>query len=148
MGVDQRPSAAAHVGAGAAREEAERKRQTTLVGVCCGLGLAAGVYLGTQGADGLMGISGPWDPALAVATAVVYVVALLAASHFLGAGMDEVKKSSLHKAGSFANSVFFFTYPVWFILWRGGIAPEPMHLVIFIGFWASLCLGSLYHRFR
>ncbi len=43
---------------------------------------------------------------------------------------------------------YFFGYPAWFCLWKGGFLPEPMHGALFGIFYACFILGFIYNRLR
>lgn len=130
------------------RSKIDRKRFYQIIGVCFALGGAAGFYIGMYGVEELIAAGIPWSPALVIGLSTVYLVALLGGSYLLEREMDEAEKQIARKAGEFANATFITLYPVWFLLWKGGLVPEPMHAYIFIAFLVSMTLSSLFYRFR
>ena len=42
---------------------------------------------------------------------------------------------------SYGASAFVVAYPAWFLLWKGGLLPEPHHLALFLIFYAGAFLG-------
>ena len=62
--------------------------------------------------------------------------------------MDELERQNNYRAAAFAGTVYIVAYPVWFLLWKGGFVPEPIHWMLFGLFWAALCISYLYYRFR
>jgi hypothetical protein len=130
------------------RSKIDRKRFYQIISVCFAFGGAAGVYIGMYGVEELIAAGIPWSRALVISLSGAYLIALLGGSYLLEREIDETEKQIARKAGEFANATFITLYPVWFLLWKGGLVPEPMHVYIFIAFLVSMTLSSLFHRFR
>jgi hypothetical protein len=112
-------------------------------------GFVPGLYLGWNDGAALAGSrSGLWPPALVAVLAGLYLVAVIGGGFLLRGVTDEVERQNAYKAASFAGMMLMLVYPIWFLLWRGGFVPEPIHWVLFVTFWLSLALASLWYRFR
>jgi hypothetical protein len=89
-----------------------------------------------------------WSPTIAAILAGIYLMACIGGSFLLNAVLDEVDRQRGHKAMSFAGNVLIAVYPTWYMLWRGGLAVEPIHWMLFALFWLSLALATLWYRYR
>ena len=92
--------------------------------------------------------AGAWPPAMALALAALYVIALAGGSLLLKDVMDEHERQRSYKAASFASALLVCIYPLWFLLWKGGFVAEPIHWVIYVVFMAGLGLAMIWYRFR
>ena len=122
------------------------RRRKIIIGLVFGVGLASGIAVGLHVAE--YGFAGPWPLELSIGIAILYLLAMAVGSVALSAVTDEVERARCYKAVAFAGAGYFIAYPVWFLLWKGGVAIEPIHWVLFIGFWLLLALGTLFYRFR
>ena len=138
------------IGAGEQQERARRTRKAWILGGTFALGLLGGFWVGFWEADNLFTGSGSdgWPPSLAIALAVCYVVSVVFGGIALARQTDEFELQRQHKAVAAAALVYALAYPVWFVLWMGGLVVEPMHGVLFIAFWLSLFVAFLFYRFR
>lgn len=131
------------------RRELGRDRYTKIVkGVLFGVGLCCGAAVGYYIASNDFDLTAQWPPELAAGIAVLYLLAMLAGSVALSRSMDEVEKARQYKAVAFAGAVYLIVYPLWFVLWKGGFAIEPIHWALFAGFWLSLVGAAAYYRTR
>jgi hypothetical protein len=136
-------------GEGERRESARRRKRGLIIGALFVAGAATGYYMGSTDGGALFdGRAGGWPPAVAAAIAIMYLTAIIGGSLLLNGIMDEVERQRSYKAVSFAGAVLIVVYPTWFTLWKGGFVGEPIHWVIFVLFWLSLALSSLFYRFR
>ena len=122
------------------------RNRMIIFGMLFGVGLAAGIAAGNHAADN--GFSGTWPPAISIGTAIVYVIAIIAGSVALSRVTDEVERAQSYKAVALAGAGYMLAYPVWFLLWKGGVVAEPIHWVLFVGFWLLLAGGTIFYRFR
>jgi hypothetical protein len=136
-------------GEGERREAARRRKRWLIVAGLAIVGIVPGFYMGYQ--DGsAMAQSRPslWPPAVAAALAAVYLLAVIGGGVLMNTVMDELERQRGYKAVSFAGTALMVVYPTWFLLWRGGLVPEPVHWILFILFWLNLALATLWYRFR
>jgi hypothetical protein len=139
----------APLGEGERREAARRRKRWLIVAALALVGVVPGFYMGYQ--DGAaMAQSRPlvWPPAVAATLAGIYLLAVIGGGLLMSKVMDEVERQRGYKAVSFAGTALMIVYPVWFLLWRGGFVPEPVHWMLFVLFWLSLALATLWYRFR
>ena len=136
-------------GEGERREAARRRKRWWIVAALFGIGFVPGLYVGFQhGAAAAESRPLVWSPTVAALLAGLYLVALAGGGFLMNSVMDEVERQRGYKAVSFAGVALMAVYPTWFLLWKGGFAPEPVHWMMFVMFWASLALASLFYRFR
>ncbi|HYD38371.1 MAG TPA: hypothetical protein VEA60_12200, partial [Allosphingosinicella sp.] len=89
-----------------------------------------------------------WSPTFAALLAGLYLVAVVGGGVLMNGVMDEIERQRGYKAVSFAGAALMVVYPTWFLLWKGGFVAEPVHWMLFVLFWLSLALASLWYRFR
>lgn len=135
-------------GEGEAREQARLRKRYAVIALLLGAGFLIGVYVGKTEKDAFINGGGALWPALALALSVIYFIAIVGGSALLKGGIDEHERHSSYKAISAAGGAYVVVYPIWFLLWRGGWAVEPIHWLLFIGFWIILAISNLYYRFR
>ena len=136
-------------GEGERRDSARRRKRWVIVASLVVAGFVPGLYLGYKdGAALAEARSGIWPPALVAGLAVLYLVAVIGGGLLLRGVTDEVERQHSYKAASFAGMALMLVYPVWFLLWRGGFVPEPIHWVLFAIYWLGFALASLWYRFR
>lgn len=137
------------LGEGERREAARRRKRWLIVAALALVGVVPGFYMGYQ--DGAaLAESRPlaWSPTVAALMAGLYLIAVVGGGALMSSVMDEVERQRGYKAVSFAGTALMIVYPTWFLLWRGGFVAEPVHWMLFVLFWASLALASLWYRFR
>lgn len=135
-------------GEGEQAERASRRMTNGVKGALFAIGLVTGGYLGYFLAANDFDLSAGWPPEIAVTFAIVYVVAILGGSWLLRNRIDEVERANTYKAVSVAGTAYMLVYPVWFLLWLGGMLVEPIHWALFIMFWLLLIGSALFYRFR
>jgi hypothetical protein len=136
-------------GEGERREAARQRRRWLVVGLLFACGMITGLYMGyTDGAAFASKRGAVWSPMVAAALAALYLAAILGGSLLMNGVMDEEEKARGYKSAAFAGSALIVVYPTWYLLWKGGFVGEPVHWVLFVLFWASLALASLWYKFR
>ncbi|MDM7967706.1 hypothetical protein [Blastomonas fulva] len=128
----------------------ERKRRVNLVvGTLFCIGLLSGFLVGffeDEKADLLSANSIP--PWLAVASAILFVVATTIGSWKLMQVSDELERTIHIKTTVVAGNVMLIGYPTWFILWKGGIVPEPDALWLFLAGFAASAIAYAWYKLR
>jgi cytochrome bd-type quinol oxidase subunit 2 len=137
-------------GTGEQHEQARRTRKAWILGGAFATGLVAGILVGIQEGENIFVGSDAdgWPPALAIGLVLSYLVVVVLGGLALARQTDEFELQRQYKAVSAAAFVYAIAYPVWFTLWMGQLAPEPMHGALFILFWLSLLAAFLFYRFR
>jgi hypothetical protein len=136
-------------GEGERRDAARRRKRWLILAAIAVLGGVPAYYVGYQ--DGAaLAQSRPltWSPTLAAVLAGLYLVVTIGAGLLMHTVTDELERQRGYKAASLAGLVLMLVYPTWYLLWRGGFVPEPVHWMLFLLFWLSLALASLFYRFR
>lgn len=138
----------AGLGEGERRERVARRMRFGIKGALFAAGLFTGIYVGANFVRNGFDFSAPWSPVAAVIIVAVYLAAMTVGSRLLSRHMDEVERDRGYKAAAAAAAAYVIVYPVWFALWKGGFVAEPVHWVMFVLFWLSLALATLWYRFR
>lgn len=137
------------LGEGERREAARRRKRWLIVAGLAVVGFVPGLYVGFQhGAAAAQNQPLVWSPTVAALLAILYLVAVAGGAVLINTVMDEIERQRGYKAVSFAGAALMVVYPTWFLLWKGGFVPEPVHWILFVLFWLSLALASLFYRFR
>ena len=136
------------IGEGERAQSALARRHYAVKGTLFAIGAVAGAYLGFSLARNEVDFAAPWPPALTVALAIIYAVAVLGGSLALDKSMDELERHRAYKAVAVAGSAYIVVYPLWFLLWKASLVIEPIHWLLFAGFWLLLIGSAIYYRFR
>lgn len=87
----------------------------------------------------------PLPPALALALAAVMGILLPIVSIFWHRSVVDELEADAYKTGAlYAIYVYMIGAPVWWVLWRGGFAPEPNGIIIY--FAVITTLGAVWLR--
>ena len=135
-------------GEGERREGAVRRRRLLVFGVLFVAGLASGFYVGSTDGGAMLDADGRWSPGVSLALIAIFLAAMIGGAMALRSSTDELQREIATKAMAAAGGFFLLFYPVWFLLWKGGLVPEPMHLAMFVVFWLTLAFATLWYRFR
>ena len=135
---------------GEARERARRSRRTIIFGGVFAVGIVTGFLIGVNEADNLFSGAGSegWSPAMAIGIAISFLASVIGGGIALARQTDEVERLAQYRAVAAAALAYMLAYPVWFALWMGNLAPEPMHAVLFGLFWFVTMAAFLFYRFR
>ena len=112
------------------------------------VGFPIGIYIGANMAKGGWTFVDQWPPAVALGILAVYLLALAVGTWRLQRVTDEVFKSQISKSGVAAAAVMLNGYPIWFLLWKAALVPEPIHWVMFLVFLLTYLGASIYYRYR
>ncbi len=131
--------------------ERERRQRVQRLILFAALGLAGGIigftfamYEDKQA----VWASGAIPPGIAIVLALVTLIATVGGSWLYCRRMDEVElKDNLH-GGAWAALVVMIGYPVWYLLWKGGLASEPSHIVMFLTLYGVTTAVYLYRKLR
>ena len=144
----RRQSGLGPLAAGEQAESLKRNRKVLILGGTFAVGLVVGIMVGLREGEDLFTLRQDWPPAMALGIAVSYLAAVFGGGLALSRQTDEFERGCQYKAVAFAGFAYILVYPVWFALWMGALAPEPHHGVLFVLFWLSLVLASIFYRFR
>jgi hypothetical protein len=137
-------------GTGEAEEKRKRRLKIAIVATLFSVGMASGFFLGhsAEGFEGLLGPDPVMAPGIAIALCGAFAVTIAIGAVLMKKNTDELERLNRYKAASLAGTVYLSTYMVWFFLWKGGLVPEPMHVVLFLVFLVSMFTGMAVYRFR
>jgi FtsH-binding integral membrane protein len=133
---------------GEARDRANNRRRLWLFS---GLALAGGIVGFTFAmfeAKNDVALGGTIPPAVAIALAVVTFVAMVWGTVAYKRRIDEVVLRDNIYAGAWGAFTIFVGYPVWFLLWKGGLLPEPSHMAMYAILYVVTCAVYLFRKYR
>ncbi len=124
---------------------------------CMLLGAATGAVLAATGnvnIDGTEGdpfstlVDGPIPMAIALLLVFVWAVVMPVVAWFWHTrAIDELEASAYRDGGYYAAYAYLILTPAWWLLWRGGLLPEPSGIVIFFTFafiWSAVWFWKKY----
>lgn len=129
-------------------ERTRRRRRFWLIAALFAVGFVGGVTAGFTQADQLYDSAHKWPPALGIGLAAAYLVAGIWGGILYSRQLDEFERTAKYKTVSAAATAYVLVYPVWLLLWKSGLAPEPMHFPIFLLFMAVMLVASFFYRVR
>jgi hypothetical protein len=128
---------------GTVAERQRRRRYWILMG----LATAAAVVLGLTGR--ILGTPyGPIAPAAALGLAAALVLLTAAGNWVYFRNIDELEVASNLVGGFWGFYAFILGWPLWHLLWRGGLVPEPEMLPLYTGAVIVSVAAFLWRRFR
>lgn len=116
------------MGAGEAAERARARRKWTILGALFAMGLPIGFLAGRleTGESGFFSI-GTLPPWFAVLAAAVMLIAVAGGNLYLHRRLDELERQDNRVASAMGANTLLVVYLPWYMLWRGGLLPEPAH---------------------
>lgn len=133
---------------GEARLKQREQRIWAIKGSLFVIGLVSGGIAGYLAGESGFTSDAKWPTSLAAALAGTYLLAIAIGSWLLRELCDEVERQLQYKSIAAAGILYILAYPVWFVLWKGDLLPEPSHWQLFIGFYVALLASYLFYRFR
>ena len=121
------------IGPGEAADRARRRRLWWLFATLFGAGLPIGFFAALLERGGDSGVMSGTLPAwFAVVAAAVFVVAVGGGGWLWHRRMDELDRRDNLVAASAGGNLMLGGYPVWFVLWKGGLVGAPDALGLFV----------------
>jgi hypothetical protein len=135
-----------------------REKLNRNIMLACGLlGGATGAVLAatsnfdmTAPASGTFSVSGDGSLPIAIALLLVFVwgvIMPMVAWVWHTRAIDELEASAYRDGGYYAAYAYLIVAPVWWLLWRGGLLPEPNGVAIFFAFtliWSAVWFWKKY----
>ncbi len=131
---------------GALRYKRDQRRRSLTFAAAMVIAAFAGLSLGY--ARDLAGDAGGLDATLAIVLALLFVAAMVAANWIYLRNADELTWANNVRASFWAFMIFVILYPVWLILWSGGLVREPSAETLYLVTIFSAGALYLWERFR
>lgn len=134
-------------GIGIAAARARRRKLAWTLAALMGAGAVVGFFsalLEAEGGGFLEGI----PPAWAIAASVVTVLAIGIGSWRYNKATDELDRRDSMWSSAVTLNLLFVGYAVWYLWWKGGLAPEPSHEVMMVTTFIVGMLAYLYKKLR
>ncbi|BCA57408.1 hypothetical protein [Sphingomonas sp. HMP6] len=84
----------------------------------------------------------------AILAATVFVVAVVAGSVAYYRNMDELQRLDNYWATTVGANVFLLAYPVWLVLWKGGLVPAPDAMILYLVVLATTMTAYFWRKLR
>lgn len=132
-----------------ARAQQRKRRIYAIIGVLFGMGLVSGFLIGffeEEQSSFLTGGSVP--PYIAIITAGLMGIAITYGAVRFHRSSDELERRNMVYAAAMGGNVALASYPLWFILWKGGLVPAPDALAIFAATYIAHVIAYFWYKFR
>jgi hypothetical protein len=131
------------------RQRVARFRRRSILGGCLGvtLGFASGFF----DSPFFAAATGAYlmAPAWAIAAVALWTVLIaLDVWEYRRGSYDELQLAEARFACCCAAIAFVIGYPIWCLLWAGGLVVEPSHEAIAVGLGVAGTLGYYWKRYR
>ncbi|WP_232492230.1 hypothetical protein [Novosphingobium kaempferiae] len=90
---------------------------------------------------------GPISSTLAICAIAGWLIAM-GASIYWHLTLDEIERAEYEAGGTLAMYAYLLAAPAWWLAWRGGMAPEPDGVAIFVMVCTVWSLGWAWRRYR
>lgn len=124
----------------------ERRQQRRFWTLMLG-GAAMAVVIGLTGRR-LMEPSGTFTPVAAILLAAALTLLMVVITWMYFRTADELEWANNLNAYFWGFNAFLLGWPVWLILWKGGIVPEPDMPAIYLGSAGIALVAYLWNKFR
>jgi hypothetical protein len=112
--------------------------------------LGAAMSIGTIGSDEPFALlsNSPMPPAVVIPAIAVWLLVVPLISWRWHLTVDEHELRSYQFGGLAALYLYAFVAPAWWLAWRGGLAPEPAGVAIYLAVMAVWGIGWFWRRYR
>ena len=137
------------LGPGEAADRARSRRVLINLSVLIVVGGAVGATTGfLEGADATITSGGTLPGWFAILAAILFVGAVTLGSWSYFRGVDELVRLDNWIASTIGANVFLLSYPVWLILWKGGLVPEPDILTLYLVVVTTTMIAYFWRKWR
>ena len=137
------------IGPGEAAARARQRRLLLNFGAIAAVGFVVGLTAAfVENKDLPIWAGGTMPGWFAVLAAVLTVGAVGIGSWLYHRNMDELERLDNYWAGTLGANALLGGYPVWLILWKGGLAPQPDALTLYLAVFAVVTVAYLWRKFR
>jgi len=139
----------AEIGPGEAAARARQRRTLINFGTLAAIGAVVGWAAAfVENKDAPLSAGGTMPGWFAILAAVVTVGAVVIGSWRCDRTMDELERLDNYFAGTLGANVFLGVYPVWLILWKGGLMPEPDAMILYGAVFVTFAAAYLWRKLR
>ena len=137
------------IGPGEAADRARSRRTTINFTILALLGGVVGFTAAlVEQSDAPISAGGTMPGWFAILAAAVMVVAVLAGSVLYHRNMDELQRLDNYWAATMGANVFLLGYPVWLILWKGGLVPAPDAMILYLAVFVTMMIAYFWRKWR
>lgn len=133
------------LGPGERAERAKRRRFWLPLVLLALVGGVTGGIIGAREGDAVAAgrgfLEGNIAPELAVTLTALFLISTAVGTYYMLRQIDEHTMREQLWFSSYGATAFVIAYPAWFLLWKGGLLPEPHHLALFLIFYAGAFIG-------
>lgn len=141
--ADARP-----IGEGERRAKARRRRMWTVLGALFVVGFVLGFGLSFADRTEAGFLEGPVPVWVAVLLSMVWLVAVVGGTWWYKTAVDELEIRINLWAMAVAGHAILLTYPVWWLMWRGGVFIEPNAHIMFGALYFVMLAAYCWKKFR
>jgi hypothetical protein len=136
------------IGPGEALELRQKRRQSLILALLMIAGGITGLVLSLNQEAGASLLAGTLAPGVAIALIALWLVAVVGGSFWLSRHIDEIERAAQLWGVATGGILVVVLFPVWHLLWRGQIAPEPNAYVLFAALYGMMLVAYLWKKFR
>jgi hypothetical protein len=136
------------IGHGETLERRQKNRQTLILALLMAAGGVTGFFLATNQQDGMGFHRGVLPAKIAIGLAALWLVSIVGGSIWLNRHIDEIERAAQIWGIAMAGTIVVILYPVWYLLWRGQIVPEPSGHIMFGALYVAMIAAYLWKKFR
>lgn len=135
------------IGPGERASRARSRRIMTTIGALVLGGFILGLVAAFVEREVPGGI-GTFPPAFSVGAVLMYLALVGGGCWRYYRSIDELELKNNYVGGLWGINVYMTIYPCWWLLWKGGMVPEPLHEVVFVITFVSTMIAYFWHKFR
>lgn len=136
-------------GPGELAARARTRRLIAIIGGLAGAGFVVGFVAAlVERDDAPLFAGGTMPPAFAIVAAVIVLIVVGWGSWRFHRDIDEYERRDNLIAGTVGINLLLGGYPIWLILWKGGVVPEPNHFILFGAVFAATLITYLWRKLR
>ncbi|WP_404370886.1 hypothetical protein AB5I39_02830 [Sphingomonas sp. MMS24-J45] len=137
------------VGPGEAADRARGRRTIRNFVVLALIGGAVGFTAAlVEQRDAPIAAGGTMPAWFAILAAAIMVVAVSIGSVLYHRSMDELQRLDNYWAATMGANLLLLGYPVWLILWKGGLLPAPDAMILYLAVFATTMIAYLWRKLR
>lgn len=136
------------LGEGEIKLRDKRRRLYVVLGALMAVGFVTGFGLAFAEEEGSDWLSGRIPAWVALLLAGVWLASMIVGKIWFFRNVDELEVRINVWAMAASGSAVLIGYPVWWLLWRGGMVEEPSAHIMFGALYAVAILAYLWKKYR